>query len=67
MEATQRLMLAHGASVCILIDAALSPELDTFIAESTELAVRGFQSRHWAVRYAAFSVDLHGEIALPLP
>ena len=51
----------------ILIDAALSPELDTFIAESTELAVRGFQSRHWAVRYAAFSVDLHGEIALPLP
>ena len=37
----------------ILIDAALSPELDTFIAESTELAVRGFQSRHWAVRQLA--------------
>lgn len=33
----------------ILIDAALSPDLDTFIAESTELAVRGFQSRNWAV------------------
>lgn len=40
----------------ILIDAALSPELDTFIAESTELAVRGFQSRHWAVRFAATNV-----------
>lgn len=33
----------------ILVDAALSPDLDTFIAESTQLAVRGFQSRNWAV------------------
>jgi Putative death-receptor fusion protein (DUF2428) len=50
----------------ILIDAALSPELDAFIAESTELAVRGFQSRHWAVRCVAFHVDWHGSIDLPL-
>ena len=35
----------------ILVDAALSPDLDTFIAESTQLAVRGFQSRNWAVRW----------------
>jgi Putative death-receptor fusion protein (DUF2428) len=70
-------MEAHAASwrICvhalnvirmILIDSALSPELDTFIAESTELAVRGFQSRHWAVRCIAFNVDSHGAIALPL-
>ena len=35
----------------ILVDAALSPDLDTFIAESTQLAVRGFQSRNWAVSW----------------
>lgn len=39
----------------ILIDAALSPDLDTFIAESTELAVRGFQSRNWAVSFPLLS------------
>lgn len=49
----------------ILIDAALSPELDTFIAESTELAVRGFQSRHWAVCSAA--IDVYRCIVNSLP
>ena len=40
----------------ILIDAALSPDLDGFIAESTQLAVGGFQSRHWAVRNSSMMV-----------
>ena len=40
----------------ILIDAALSPDLDGFIAECTQLAVRGFQSRHWAVRNSSMMV-----------
>ena len=40
----------------ILIDAALSPDLDSSIAESTRLAVRGFQSRHWAVRNSSMMV-----------
>lgn len=40
----------------ILVDAVLSPELDRYIAQAAELAVRGFQSKEWAVRNSSMMV-----------
>lgn len=40
----------------ILIDGTLSPDLGGFIAECTELAVKGFKSKEWAVRNSCMMV-----------
>eukprot|EP01041_Mallomonas_annulata_P002162 gene2162-4208_t len=40
----------------ILLDGALGPDLDQFIAQATILAVRGFKSPRWAVRNSSMMV-----------
>jgi hypothetical protein len=51
-------MCVHALNVVrlILLDAVLAPQLDVYIARTLQLAVRGFTSKHWAVRNSCMMV-----------
>ena len=43
----------------ILSDGALGPDLNSYIPETAQLAVRGFTAPQWAVRNSCMMVSLY--------